>query len=341
MSPAHFWSQKNDFAYDPICDIVIKVNGVLIVIEAKRDNVDCTAQLYNQAYNICAKNEVEFGHENVVAHDLNWNKLMELAVKVYSFEKATSVPNRFLKDLIDLVKLHNFRWLPEASIYSLSPDNTNGISRRIDSAINELCKAGNYDKLDYPDRLGLRFKKPWAQEILFSVNKTGDLDITIYPGNTKAQGEFIFHNDPKLKKEFDIGSNSYELNVDYHIKLTSFQKFFTGLWFNDDDLKSNLYTKENFWHYCGRNKRDEHWVAVENLFDTFFEEKYNWRSKCHWQEKVIESGRNQFDLSFGYEISIQVPFEELRKVDRSKSDLSGLTNLIESAYREFEAIYTV
>ena len=52
---SNFWDQNDNTEYDPVCDLVITVNNVLIVIEAKRDNIDCTAQLYNQVFNILKK----------------------------------------------------------------------------------------------------------------------------------------------------------------------------------------------------------------------------------------------------------------------------------------------
>jgi hypothetical protein len=342
MTEDHFWKQNHEVLYDPICDIVININKVLIIIEAKRDNVDCTAQLYNQVFNICQKNEIpsEEWINNVEPKDLNWPLLMEIAVRVYGIEKATGSPNRFLKDFIDLVKDHNFRWLPEPSIFSVSSDNTGAIRRRIQSAINELCKTGNYRKLDYYDRLGIAFNRPWAQEILFGVNKNGDLDISIYPGNTKAQGSFIFLNDPQLRSHIEINGSKYELQVNYHVKFTSFRKYFSGLWFSDNDLKSKIYTTHNFQRYTGRNKRGTNWESIESLFDSCFKDEYDWRGECGWDSDLY-SGKSQFDMSFGYELSVTIPFKVLKEKDRVKSDLSGLVNLIQSVYSEFETIYTV
>src|SRR5690606_24361911 len=52
MVADNFWKQSDQTVYDPICDIVVTINETLIVIEAKRDNIDCTNQLYNQIYNL-------------------------------------------------------------------------------------------------------------------------------------------------------------------------------------------------------------------------------------------------------------------------------------------------
>lgn len=341
MTDEHFWNQKYDKKYDPRCDLFININGIAIIIEAKRDNWDCTAQLWNQAYNICNKdnNSTEDMRSHVVPKDLNWFKLMNIAVKVHSFEKATGHQDRFLKDFISLVKGHNFRWLPEPSISSVSSDNCNAIRRRIESTLNELAKNYGYKKLDYNDRLGLWFDQPWAQELLFKVEKTGELSISVYPGNTKGQGAYIFSKDPTPKKSLVLDNKEYLFAVRYHVKMTSFQKYFTGLTFSQDALNQELYTKNNYHKYCGRKKRGDDWNKIEKIFDASFKENFDWKQKCNWTSKVTNSGKSQFDLSFGYEFKITIPFETLRQKDQDKSDLSNLAKFIDKIYKEFRTIY--
>lgn len=341
MTEEHFWTQEDRTDYDCICDIVIRINNILIIIEAKRDYVDCTAQLYNQAHNIFKHNLIDGSEdsfeEKVKPVDLNWLKLMQVAIKVHNFEKATDTSNRFLNDFINLVKTHNHLWLPEPCISSIQSENSPSIIRRIESAINELCKDKNYTKLNYSNRLGIGFSEPWAQEVLFSISEKGQLEVAIYPGNTKAQGAYIFQNEPRLKSTIQLNNKKYELKVLHHIKFTSYQKFFAGLWFSKKHLKDEIYTKENFWAYCGRNYRGEDWNRLEQLFDKSFN-NYGWRDDCGWDSNLFK-GKNQFDLSFGYEISLFIPFNELKNLDCLQSDLSGLVNLLKSIHDELKTIY--
>lgn len=340
MTEDHFWKQNHETRYDPISDIVVNINGIAIIIEAKRNNWDSAAQLYNQAYNIC-QNDPDINIKDlVIPKDLNWFKLMEIAVRVHSFEKAAGVTNRFLKDFINLVKDHNFRWLPEPAIFAVSSDNKVAIKRRVESAVNEFSKSQAIKKLEYNNRLGLWFNQQWAQEVLFDVTDNGNLSVSIYPGNTKAQGSYIFFHDPHLKQNIEINNKSYALISLYHVKFTSFQRYFTGLWFDENSLDKPLYTKENFKQYCGRKKRDNDWDQVMKLFDQSFKPSYDWKAECQWNAKVVNSGRNQFDLSFGYQVNFEIPFKELRDIDQDKSDLSGLTELIKSAYEALKTIYS-
>jgi len=337
----NFWEVDNNRNYDPICDLVIKINNVYLIIEAKRDNFDCTAQLYNQILNVINSGEAKTTSLNkdeyktiITPFDLNWSKLMTIAVRVLSFEKSFGNTNRFLSDFVSLVKIHNYRWLPEAPINSLQFNNINSILRRIDSAIIEASKSNiNISKLHYNDRLGIVFSKGWAQEILFKINKNGDLSIAIYPGNTKTQGHQLFQTNPVFNDEIIVLQKKYRIRKTYHIKFTSFQKYFTGLWFGDNDLKKNLYTTHNFYKFTGRKKRGREWDEIEILLDNYLD--FDWKSQCKWNKLITKSGKNQFDMSFGYEIIVEIPFNKLQEIDTKQSDLSNLTQLIEDIYKEY------
>lgn len=187
----NFLEQHNHEQYNPICDLVIKLDSIYIIIEVKRDGVDATAQLYNQVYNILKQNEMidvldkTIHLQYITPIDLKWSKLMQIAKRVYDVEKSMNTNNRFLVDFIDLIRNHNYTWLPEIPINNLKPNNKYEITRRIESAINQACEMTDVEKLNFMTRLGMSFNKDWANEILFNVNDSGGLDITIYPGNTK------------------------------------------------------------------------------------------------------------------------------------------------------------
>ena len=327
-----FWSQTHNTNYDPICDIVISINNIVLIIEAKRDSVNCTAQLYNQILNLTKLNgykdefSKEFYENMVTPIDLNWMKLMNLSVKIANVEEAMKNRNRFLTDFIQMIKHHNFRWLPESSISALQPDNKKAIEKRIASAVEQIDKTNpNVNKLPYNDRLGLDFPLPWAQEVLFNISDDGDLVAVIYPGNTKGQGYSLFSKNPEFSSKTTILDNEVEIHKAYHIKFTSFQKYFSGLWFKETDLNANLYNSENFHKYTGRKKRGQQWEELEQLFDNFL--NYDWREQCKWKS-ILASGRSQFDISFGYEFCITIPFQTLKNIDTQQASLDKLVQLL-------------
>lgn len=141
--------------------------------------------------------------------------------------------------------------------------------------------------------------------------------------------------DPSFNQTINILGTSYQLDINYHIKFTSFQRYFSGLFFGDNVLLKPLYTKANFSNHSGRKKRGSDWQQIENLFDDHFNVGFNWRDECNWTTKVINSGKNQFDISFGYEISVIIPFKSLQALDTNKSDLTSLVSLLNGIYQEF------
>jgi len=333
---SNFWDQNNNTEYDPVCDLVITVNNVLIVIEAKRDNIDCTAQLYNQVFNILKKQNknIDDYKDDITPFDLNWKKLMVIAVKVASFEKTTNNSNRFLTDFIQLVKNHNFSWLPETPIGSLHNENTESIERRIESALTQFCNNDEtVEKLTYSDRLGTTFSKGWSNELLFEIEpKSGDLVVDIYPGNTKGQGYHIFPSDSQFNNSLSIDGEIYPASKCYHIKFMG-QSYIAGLWLTDKDFSKPLFTKDNFYNHTGRIKRED-WPLIENLLDQHI--TFDWKEQCHWQDKIINSGRSLFNIAFGYHISITIPFKKLAQLDLNHNDIKPLSDLMESIYRVFE-----
>ena len=334
-----FWEQNDNQSFDPICDLVIQVNNIVLVFETKRDNVSCTAQLYNQILNIINSESAthDFNKKNygkiITPIDFNWSKLMAIAYKVSNFERTMNSQNRFLSDFISLVKHHNFRWLPEQSISTLKPTNKNAIERRLESTIEEVAKKTEIRKLNYNDRIGLEFYKPWAKEILFIINYEGNLEVYIYPGNTKKEGYHLFENTPNFSETLNILGTDYKVKYNYHIKFTSFQKYFQGLYFSETDLKKPLYTTENFKKYTGRKKRGKQWDQLELLFDKNL--NYNWKKQCDWKNSIVDSGKNQFDISFGYEVYIQIPFQKLQELDQNQYDLTNLINLVLEIHQSF------
>lgn len=342
---ADFWEQDYSKKYNPVCDIVIAINEVLIIIEAKRNNENCTAQLHNQIMNIIRHNDEfkdkTFNKDNfekiVTPYDLNWTDLMSVATKVLSFEQATNNKNRFLSDFVKLVRKHNYRWLPEPAISSLQPEDTRSITRRIESTLEQTSEhSHSIERIEYNDRIGLVFPKAWAQEIVFNINKDGNLILSTYPGNTKGQGYSLFKKAPKFNTFLSIKGTEYPVVKKLHIVFTSFQRYFASISFTEENLKKELYTKSNFSKFTGRKKRVEHWDSLEQLFDLSFNDEFDWRTECRWSA-IRASGKSQFDISFGYYVATCIPFKTLKELDQSHDDLTNLVELTESIFEAFSS----
>ncbi|MFA8299697.1 MAG: hypothetical protein ACEPOV_06025 [Hyphomicrobiales bacterium] len=336
MDPKEFYKQNNNRRKNCICDLVISIDDIVIIIEVKPDNHDCTSQLYNQAFNICRNISDEgdtLNQDKVTAIDLNWKALMRLCVRTLNFEKAIKEKSRYLNDFIQYIQSHNHKWLPEPSLSSLTINNYHKIKSRFKSILNQL--ESEYAK----SRLSFEINAPWANEAIINIPKGIDnIKVNIYPGNTKGQGKELFKEGktPKFKTTIHLLGKEYKVKFGYHIKFTSFQKYFTGLYFKEDDFDKELYSSVNFNNYTGRKKKAEgDWEEIEKLFDNHFNTDFNWREKCKWQEKILNTNKTQFDISFGYDLWIHIPFQDLQEIDKDNDNIENLIQFILELKNEF------
>lgn len=338
MNTETFYNCEHNANYDPITDLVIIVNDITIIFEVKPNAIDCTSQLYNQAYNA---NDKIVSRDMVTPIDLNWKDLMELIIKISNFHKTTGKPSRYLNDFIDLIKNHNYRWLPQNPFSKLTFKNLNKAYERLDAGILNAQSTS----VGYNDRHGFSVNFNWASEILFdcindTINNKKFLRCYIWPGNTKGQGWSLFpkNGEPNFKKSVFLSGRNYEINKVFHLKFTHFQKYFTCLEGTEDDLLLPLVNAENFRSISGRKKKNlNQWNTLEFFFDNHFKPEYDWRGKCGWT-KILESNRSYFDLAFGYCLSIDIPLDELQKIDTNRDDLLPLSNLLDEVKNEFEKI---
>lgn len=105
------------------------------------------------------------------------------------------------------------------------------------------------------------------------------------------------------------------------------------MWFREENLKKPLYTRDNFKKYTGRKKRGDQWEQLASLFDDSLD--YNWKKQCDWENSIVNWGKNQFDVSFGYEVQIEIPFERLQELDQNQTELNSLINLILETHKSF------
>lgn len=342
MNTDSFYKQNYTDEYVPITDMVISVDNVVIVFEVKRDNTNCTAQLYNQALNTLKTSDKDavVDRNSVTAVDLCWSKIAELSLKINNFQKSTNNSSRFLNDFIAFIRNHNYRWFPELPLASIK---LNKKPTLVEDRIKTAISNSKYEGLS--SRIGFKINIGWASEVVFRVDtRVNTVDAFIYPGNTKGQGYSLFKGkgEPKFKEKLTIQKNTYNVIKSFHIKFTSFQKYFQGLEGENSDMLLPMITDVNFRNFSGRKKRGaKNWKTVEDFFDTHLKQDYNWKGRCRWQEDVLDSGKSQFDLSLGYMLKIKIPFEVLKDIDTADNNLEPLIFFLESIKEEFENVLVI
>lgn len=338
--------QKN---YRPYTDIFIAINDILLVVEVKRSNEDCRQQLYNQLHQLYMEeneNKVEIRKEKVIPRSFSWERFVEMAMHVSNFKQVAIGKSIFLNDFISLLQRFNSKWIPIQPLSILNNNSENDRLRylRLETAIN--AASSDIPVLGHADRIGFDFEEPWASELLYwrgrDENNKKSLIISMWPGNTKGQGWSLYYkNNLKWRKKSHISIQGieYPLVHEYHIKFTSFQKFFTGIDFDDSDLKTGngICNAENFKNYSGRVKR-KNWSRLEDFFDKAFAPEFAWKKHCLWKDKIIDSDKTQFDVSFGFRCYVNIPYQQVQDIDTEVKNGVGLNQFVIDAYRAFKEL---
>ena len=209
-----------------------------------------------------------------------------------------------------------------------------------------LLQNTGYKVIVRSDIFSLEVNFGWAKEIVISTNCGQDtreqfVVFSCHPANSKEQGKELFKHsrDWTKKTELLVSNVPYSLDIAYHVKFSTVMgKYDCSLDFVEKDLRSDLYTLENFNNISGRCKRSE-WPILEKAFDQCFSTDFHWRNRFHWGENInwfdtfLNSDREQFDIAFGYSASICVPYTQLQHLDaQDPSAVPAFLQAIEKAF---------
>ncbi len=347
MSAESFFNQKNwTEDKDYITDLVIFANDITLIAEVKPNNVSCTWQLAQQVHKSIKDTEIKFN--DVIPVDLNWKKLMVLAVQVSNFNRASGNNIRFLNDFIHFIREHNHNWLPVAPFSSLANSLTKkqAYIQRLNTALSSISE--EHPSLDYSDRMGLKLNLSWAQEIVFNIGSYKNNQAAVYfgfwPGNTKSQGSRMLN---KIGKEnwtppstIILQGNPFEVKWGFEIKFCHFNAYVSNLVIDDNAVKpeKQILSWNTHNQFTGKYDRKE-WDQLEKFLDEYLVEDYDWRKELGWETFFVNSGRNYLTVSIGYQIETIVPISYLQQIDTSQNDLTKLSELIIEMKNKYVKIF--
>ena len=322
-----------------IVDLYIKINDLLIVVEVKRSDEHCAKQLKSQLFYIADKVQPY--------QSLTWDNVMTMVRSTQNVHSLLNNSSVFLDDFRALIGSEYPHWLPTIPFAQIiwkpnSEETYSRLNKRL-SAISSEMK--NYELETIGNRSFFTFHEPWASEVIPEFNKQEQkLAVYIWPGNSKQQGYSIFHKDIdqswQNKKSLQIGDfGSFPLKVIPQVKITnSRSRFEAELNFSNpkNDLIKTLHTNENF-PKSGRWKR-ENWHKLEALFDEHIQAHYDWRSKCNWIDKFLNSNRSVINICLGFAVGVEIPFKLIQELDKVDKDKNKVAKLLEETCRSFEGL---
>ncbi|MFW6035858.1 MAG: hypothetical protein ACOCRZ_06345 [Halothermotrichaceae bacterium] len=346
---------KTNGKENPIPDIIIEVNKILIVIEVKLyKNDSAPEQLKNQIEAIITSEKYNKKiEESPVFKSYTWEKVVKLYYRAKNFLTYNEKKSNFIEDFIDYVKMHHPEWIPEKPLSKLpftsskEDNNHTLIYERLSTVKLGMAKQLGYDTLvekGSRDAVPLDYK--WVSEANLSLCKTEEkynneeefkryLSLTIWPGDTKNQGYHLFSFNKSydwVKK--DKINNKYPLKISPYIKFSHFYKGVFWIHFDTEkDLYKNTHNKKAYNELAGRwyrNKKST-WNELEQILENKLGSKW-YKQKKGWDEHFTNSGRNYVDISLGYRVRVLIPYKKAQELDENieKQKLSlELVNILD------------
>jgi len=308
---------------DPITDIVIEINDTLIVFEFKRTREDCSSQLKNQIERI---KDIRSGDISVSYKDLNWKKIIKIALNVLSLQKQINSENKFTSDFIKFIEKKHPDWFPTRLLKNIPfPKNENDpnnyyLNARLDQIKGQVFGFENIKEVTgkYNRRI-IAVDWGWANEIhlgsYYDRESKGEyLSLEIFAGDTKGQGGWFFKNDTvaiKWPKTID----AFELEVDPYIKFSHFNS--TLFWYSPTPEEYEKTHNYKFFHaWAGRyQKAKGDWEKFEIDFEKIAPA---WRTKCEYDAELLNSNRTYFDLSVGTYLILYIPYKKTQDMDNNE-----------------------
>ncbi len=336
-----FFSQPNFGEKKNITDIIISIKDIAIIIEVKRTGEDCKAQLFNQVLPFIRD---EF---NVIPVKHSWQETINLLEKINHLQILSRQQSVFISDFLQLSEIRFPEWF-EPKPYKALPFSTQygtKIHNQLLMRMRQALSSSKYQLLGYNDRLGISVPFGWASEIIpefqFYEDSKDKEYVTFYiwPGNTKQQGYQIFNKPLNWheKTSLPVRNIEYEIEIAFAVKLCHFNRFVSGINFYPNNISKTIHTLDNFHNKSGKWDRSN-WEELEIFFDEHFNVEFDWRSKCEWINKFLNTDRNYLTMSIGYEVTMFIPYSEFKRIDKTESDLKNLSDYVNDIVDSFRKL---
>jgi hypothetical protein len=307
----------------PETDLCLEINDTCIIFEFKRTGEDCSAQLKCQAELVKSNCPVD---TEIVYVDFNWKKIVKVMLNVLSLQRQINSENQFTVDFVRFIEKRHADWFPNRLLQNISypkndeEPNNYYLNDRLNQLKSQVSKLIGAEVKEYSGkyyRLVLSVNWGWANEVhidSYRGESENYISILIYPGDTKGQGWHLFKPN-RQAIEWPTKINGFELENVPYIK---FSHFNSGLfWYcpSKEEYEKTHY-RDFFANTCGRYQKHQ-WTDLEKTLNDIAP---NWIENCEYNQKIIDSNRTYFDLSFGVLLTLFIPYKKSQELDNDEID---------------------
>ncbi|GAB6152894.1 hypothetical protein JCM17380_16440 [Desulfosporosinus burensis] len=325
---------KKDDSSNLVTDIVINCKDSLIVIEVKRDATDARLQLKQQVNSIISEVVLKGGNlPEKVLLDGTWEELISILQDVYLLTgcNAESVLGHYLKHLEN-----NYQaWFP-VSLFSdieITRENEVAIEKRILKLIRNCCQ-NNGDENKYSGRYIVPLSYDFTNEAQVDMDyETRSLMVTIWSGDTKWQGHCLLNKTlNNLAWVFDnvisVDNISLKVVTEPYLRLAHFQSSIIIEYFDIQYYKDKFGIEKEvckkLFEDISREWKKQDWNELKRILFTDYkglidEDSFN----KDFKTKFEETKRSYAHVSFGYETTVYIPIETVKKYEKKGSIEKG------------------
>lgn len=346
---ADFTVETGEKVNKQITDVVLQIQDVLIVIEAKTHGGDASSQLKAQLQ-FLQKEKLAIKYES-----LSWEQVLGLVQNAQHNYQLLGQPAWLLDAFHQLIEQNYAHWLPTKPFkfiefyQNLAQKQINHIELNKRLAVVKQHLEG-YELEEIANRVAIKIDWKWASEVLMWFRESDsklELGVFVWPANTKQQGYYLYQNEKEgwnKKHALQVNGYSFRLRIYPQVKFSnSFGKFEYELEFDnpDKELRQPIHTLHNFQKKSGQwsqKKSGRTFADLENFLDEHINrDKFDWRDKVKWEEKYKNNpNRTSLSISFGYTAMVTIPYEQLQALDRTDADKTDVARLLKEVVDALE-----
>lgn len=317
----------------PRIDLIIQIEETLIVVEVKRLNEDPREQLNNQIKCLNWGGVVEkFKYKSLI-----WPDVLDIAFNLHSFREQLASPSLYLNEFKIFIE-NNFQdLLPIQKLSIEGLDNEILTNRRIMQIKKEInIKIHGEDFEEEVSWVLLKDQK-FAERCELLVGKDKTLDLIIWPGDNRKQGDKLYKNKfiledilNNIKKEI----KDFDENIKFKVSGNTYIRFAhimgKGICWEtlpDDKTRdvSEVFKKIGKMVY---KKDKEKWEKSKINISKYVKDKEEFIKK--FSRDFEETNRSFTNINIGNEIKISIFFEQIEKWEKEDKTADYLQNIIEN-----------